>query len=47
MDQFDVGVAAHFAEYGGTLDRFVTDAVEFAEECGATDIGQEKSPECS
>jgi hypothetical protein len=44
MDQFDIGVAAQFAENRGTFDGLVEHRVEFAEQCGALDFRHGMSP---
>nr|WP_202863908.1 hypothetical protein [Ereboglobus luteus] len=37
VQEFDVGVAAHFAEDGGAFECLIRERVEFAEEGGALD----------
>jgi hypothetical protein len=38
VEEFDVGVAAHFAKDGGAFERLVGERVEFSEEGGALDF---------
>jgi hypothetical protein len=41
VDEFDVRVASELAEDGGALDGLVAQAVELAEQSGATDFSHD------
>jgi hypothetical protein len=38
MNSFNVRVATHLAENGGTFDALIGDRVEFAKQCGSSDF---------